>query len=271
MRFTAYAETDTGAAGIVLKSCGHIFAQPGRTIDRPQGRDDWLIFYVAKGQEKFTFTSAATACEGGFVLYRPGEPQKHICIGERPAEFYYIHFTAPADFDAFGLKSSAVHAAEPSSAIVDLFETIIREVQMKQACFGEICAARLIELLAQLKRRISGGTAQSREHMDKIAFIAELIHREYARPRTLEEYARLCGMSKYHSLRVFKSITGISPMEYRSNLRIEHAREMLEDSRLSVGEIGEALGYASASYFCDAFKRRVGISPAQYRASRQRM
>ena len=66
-------------------------------------------------------------------------------------------------------------------------------------------------------------------------------------------------------MRVFKEITGVSPLEYRNKIRIDHAKELLEDDSIPVGEVGALVGYASASYFCDAFKKRTGYSPIQYR------
>ena len=75
----------------------------------------------------------------------------------------------------------------------------------------------------------------------------------------------MCCMSKYHFLRVFRQVTGRTPLEYRNEIRIRHARELLENSFLSVSEIGETLGYTSPAYFSDAFKRQIGISPATYR------
>ncbi|MBE6561849.1 MAG: helix-turn-helix transcriptional regulator [Ruminococcaceae bacterium] len=268
MRFSAYTEDTAGILGVAVKSCGHIFARQGRTIDRPHGRDDWLIFYISHGQERFCFQTEITAGEGSFVIFRPREKQQHVCISDKVSEFYYVHFTAPENFDPCGLSTSTVYTADGSTRIIDIFEEIIREAQMKQPCHGQICACRMLELLAQLKRGTLESGIQSREHMDKIAFAVELMHREYSERKSLDEYAVICHMSKYHFLRTFKNITGCSPVEYRNAIRLEHAKEMLEDGNLSVGEIGEKLGFSSASYFCDAFKRKTGLSPVRYRELR---
>ena len=82
---------------------------------------------------------------------------------------------------------------------------------------------------------------------------------------SLDDYAKICNMSKFHFLRVFKDITGESPLEYRNIIRINHVKEYLKDTNIPINEIAEKTGYTSASYFCDAFRRKVGISPAQYR------
>ena len=94
----------------------------------------------------------------------------------------------------------------------------------------------------------------------EIVDIIELVDEEIS-----DDYAKLAKMSKFHFLRVFKEITGVSPVEYKNKVRIEHAKELLEDTNLGIGEIGISLGFSSSSYFCDAFKNKVGISPTQYR------
>ena len=91
---------------------------------------------------------------------------------------------------------------------------------------------------------------------------------EYDKNESLDGYASLCNMSKFHFLRVFKDITGQSPLEYRNGIRLEHARQLLESTNASVSEISERLGYSSQNYFCDAFKRRFNMTPTQYRRTK---
>ena len=63
MIFNAYAEQKDQIAGITLVSCGHIFAKKGREIKRPDGRNDWLLFYVAKESETFYLENTVPVVE----------------------------------------------------------------------------------------------------------------------------------------------------------------------------------------------------------------
>ena len=74
-----------------------------------------------------------------------------------------------------------------------------------------------------------------------------------------------CRASRFHFLRIFKEITGCTPVEYRNRIRIAHAKEFLEDGDIPIGEVATRVGFSSAAYFCDAFKKREGISPLAYR------
>ena len=121
MIYNAYQNTDEGIAGVSVVSCGHIFAQKGRKIDRPAGRADFLLFYIAKGEEHFFLNDEVVAKEGSFILFRPFEKQQHIYKEKQTGEFYFVHFNAPADFDLFGFKSSFVY----SSSVTAYFKYVL--------------------------------------------------------------------------------------------------------------------------------------------------
>ena len=266
MIFNAYSDARDGLFGVSIKSAGQIFAQRGRRISRPSGREDWLLFYVAKGTERFFLGSEAVdAAEGAFIIFRPLENQEHICIGEKKAEFYYVHFDAANDFDIFGLKSSTVYSGDSDPIVSDLFAGIISELQNKRALYEKICAARLLELIGRLARREADEIISRDRYGSRIAFVIQSMNREFYEDRSLEDYADMCNMSRFHFLRSFKSVTGQSPIEYRNSIRIEHAKRMLEEEDIPVNSVGLRVGYTSPSYFCDAFKKKVGSSPVKYR------
>lgn len=265
MIFNAYATPDREVLGLSVKSVGHIFAPQGRKISRPAGREDWLLFYVAAGSERFLTPTPQDADAGSFLIFRPHEPQQHVQLSPTTAEFYYIHFQAPQGFDLFGLKSSTVYRAAPSTTVRDLFEQTITELQEKHPFCEQLCIAKLLELLALLARRTESLLPPERHYACQIETVIRVMNREFDQNTDLAEYAALCNVSKFHFLRLFKEVTGVSPIEYRNKLRLEHAKALLEDESIPVSEVGARVGYASSSYFCDAFKKKVGVSPRQYR------
>ena len=198
--------------GISLKSCGHIFAKKGRRIDRPVGREDWLLFYVAKGTEAFTLKDGdANAPAGSFIFYRPGEPQSHRYFGDKTGEFYYIHFTAPEDFSLFGFESSRIYRSLPSLQINELFEEVIREVQTKEYGYEKISISRFFSLICLFERRCRGISEKPKKHEGEISAVIQIMNKEYYVNYTLSDYAEMARMSKYYFLRTFKEITG-SPL-----------------------------------------------------------
>lgn len=65
--------------------------------------------------------------------------------------------------------------------------------------------------------------------------------------------------------RRFKTATGCTLIEYLQNVRVEHAKTLLEHTATSVDEISIAAGYEDASFFRRLFKRSTGLTPGQYR------
>jgi len=265
MQFSAYQDTDKGISGVSVVSSGHIFAQKGRKLHRPKGRADYLLFYIAKGKELFSLDSEIVADEGSFIIYKPFEKQEHIYTEDKTGEFYYVHFNAPEDFDLFGFKSSFVYSIKPTTGVRDIFEEIISELQTKQPAYEMLCASKLYELFALLLRKTEKESAPQSRYFDKISFVIRNMNKEFHINYSLDDYASMCNMSKFHFLRIFKGITGTSPLEYRNNIRLDHAKELLADTNTPINEIARRLGFSSATYFCDTFKKKNGVSPSQYR------
>lgn len=74
-------------------------------------------------------------------------------------------------------------------------------------------------------------------------------------------------MSAPHFHKRFKELTGSTPVAYLNDLRLEKARELLEDDQcfLQIKEIGNKVGLANDSHFTRDFKKKYGLTPSEYR------
>jgi transcriptional regulator GlxA family with amidase domain len=75
----------------------------------------------------------------------------------------------------------------------------------------------------------------------------------------------IAGLPERSFVRRFSKATGMSPLEYVHRLRIEEAKQMLETTDAAIEAIAAEVGYQDASFFGPLFRRRVGLTPAQYR------
>jgi transcriptional regulator GlxA family with amidase domain len=82
----------------------------------------------------------------------------------------------------------------------------------------------------------------------------------------IEELAARSGMSSRNFARRFAAATGETPIAYLHRLRIDAARNMLENRRKSIGDVGLAVGYEDEAFFRRLFKRHTGVAPRDYRA-----
>ena len=82
---------------------------------------------------------------------------------------------------------------------------------------------------------------------------------------SVEQVAKRAFVSQYHFSRIFKRHTQYSPYQYLLNLRLEHARILIERTEFSVKEITFRAGFNSLDYFSAAFTKKYKVCPSLYR------
>lgn len=93
----------------------------------------------------------------------------------------------------------------------------------------------------------------------------EYIESHYGQNITLDELARLTGLSAKYFCRYFKTIVHRSPIDYLNYYRIECASYFLISSDMTIAEIAQHCGYNDSSFFIKQFKKYKGTTPKQYR------
>lgn len=94
--------------------------------------------------------------------------------------------------------------------------------------------------------------------------VAEFLEANYHRDLSLEELANQFEMSIYQIGRLIKEITNSTFSEYLTHIRIERAKELLKERRLTIKEISWEVGFNSQHYFARVFKKYVGLTPSEY-------
>lgn len=108
--------------------------------------------------------------------------------------------------------------------------------------------------------------ARSRQVEDAaIARCQTWIAEHYPEPSPVAAMARLSGLAERSFKRRFQLATGMSPLEYVHTLRLEEAKQMLESGSLPIEAIANEVGYEDAGFFSRLFRRKVSLTPAQYR------
>ena len=93
----------------------------------------------------------------------------------------------------------------------------------------------------------------------------EHIDRNYASRISLPAAATLAGLSKPQFHAVFKKATGLTLVDYLTQVRLTRAIRLLRETDRSIAEIAMQVGFADQSYFDRRFRRRFGRTPRQYR------
>jgi AraC family transcriptional regulator len=86
-------------------------------------------------------------------------------------------------------------------------------------------------------------------------------------PLRMASLAEISGLSQYRFAHNFKSATGVAPYQFVIHTRLDRAKQMLRQTDASVLDIAYAVGCQSISRFNSLFRREVGTTPSNYRAS----
>lgn len=95
--------------------------------------------------------------------------------------------------------------------------------------------------------------------------IRDYLDRNYQQEITLQHIADRFFLSRENVSRKFKQVTGENLSDYLTNLRIDKAKELLQNSDMRLSRISELIGYEDEKYFSRVFKKATGLTPREYR------
>ncbi len=250
---------------LFVTECGKSFIE-GRDyfFIRENGRNDYHLIYLIKNHGTFVTSRGQVTLYPGELIVLPPHKKHGYHISEKDAAVYYwIHFdgTKAAEYlHEMGLTLETVYSIGLSARLPRLFDSINEELATQMPHYTEICAGLLRQIIAIIGQKTSFSAQTS-----SIQSAIRAIGCDFRENIPLEEYARNCGYSKYHFIRLFKEATGQTPIVYRNSLRVENACALMEQTSYTLQEISDALGFSDPAYFSKMFKRHTGMSPKRYR------
>ncbi|SCY91367.1 helix-turn-helix domain-containing protein [Alkaliphilus peptidifermentans] len=136
----------------------------------------------------------------------------------------------------------------------------------RQLVLKSISTQIAVYLLRQIDNNmpflLSSSYNTSKANIDKsIEYLRDQYDEEYS----LEEVAKIAHLSPYYFIKTFKSYTGKTPYEYLLCLRVNKAKELLTSRDFNITEVSYKCGFNNLSNFITFFKRKVGVTPYQYR------
>lgn len=102
-------------------------------------------------------------------------------------------------------------------------------------------------------------------HIEIVDEVCSIIQKNYGQITSIDSLAELIFLSPNYLRTIFKDITGKTLLEYVTQIRMDHACLMLQETNIRIHEIAKRVGYESPSYFGSVFFKRTGLTPNQYR------
>ncbi len=113
-------------------------------------------------------------------------------------------------------------------------------------------------------RRVSDGQYFSKDTGNKVHEARKILGTDIASNISIEELSERVKLNRTTLQKVFKQMYGVTIFEYRTQVRIQEAKNLLLNDRYSITEIAGMCGYSNASKFSAAFKKITGVNPRDY-------
>ena len=242
----------------------------------PAARNHYLFHYVISG----TGTLMADDSSGetktysvksmqGFMIF-PDQITTYIADKNVPWEYIWIEFDglrAKSVVDAAGLSpDNPVYKARSKELRENMMNEMIYITENSNSSpFHLIGHLYLfIDYLARSAAEIKirqGSKLRDFYIHEALAFREQNFQNDI----TVEDIAEVCGLNRSYFGKIFKEAVGKSPQDFLLNYRMVKAAELLKLTKLSVGDISNAVGYDNQLHFSRAFKNIYGVSPKNWR------
>lgn len=256
---------------ILVNCCGYQkFLTRDFKIARHQGRVDYQIIYLIKGSGYYEFDNEIIKLEeGSVIVFTPGQPQHYHYRLEDSTELYWIHFTGygvEEELMKVGLLGRRFYSIGVYDECTELLAKIMQELQLKKPLYMQYSVGYFLQLLACIARKLESLTDnQSITNEDSFSKIIAIMHLKYNEAYSAEYYAKMCNLGVYSFIHKFKKLTGLSPLQYITKIRMEEAKYLISRSSLSIKEVSDIVGYENPLYFSRVFKNVIGVSPSFYK------
>ncbi len=233
-------------------------------VNRPTGTWDWLLmfFYTPVTIEVH---GERTACPANTLMVWDEHDSHFYGNPEVRWESSWIHCQGsllPGLMREAGLRTGAYPDLD-LTLLLEKYLPLMYEERVRRNMDLLILEALFICLLREI-----GRVHRPREHTlpRRIHSLKQFIETRYPEPLRLDDLCQHAAMSKPHLISEFRKHVGMPPIDYLIHVRLEHARSLLLDRNLSVGEIAERVGYPNIYHFSKMFKKHMGRSPSAFRA-----
>ena len=122
---------------------------------------------------------------------------------------------------------------------------------------------KLFRLLLDENSVVLHRMAQANSPPQRIGIATVWLKKHFRETFTIDHLARRVGMSASSFHQWFRNITGMSPLQYQKQLRLQEARSILRNERRDVGTVSRRVGYESSSQFSREYSRLFGNPPVR--------
>lgn len=229
----------------------------------------YVLEYIKSGRGIIEADGAVYSVEAGDLVFM--NARRRITYYSDPKDPYskvWVNFTGPLAegiVSGLSLKKSIYFMKYDA-------EMLIREIHglwVKLSCENRAEAfdrmASLILRMLLSVNRLDRASEFDESHLSTAERVKRYLDGFLIPNITLDDAAEFVGMNKNYIIHAFRKRYGTAPNQYIINRRVECAKKMLVEKKMSIGEISAALHYSSTQHFSKSFKQVSGMTPGRYR------
>lgn len=244
--------------------CGYFIYEPGYFLER-ESFNSFLIAYIPKGGFDWGTRDCKYHIEpNSFILMDCYD--YHTFSSLEGAECLWCHFdgiTARGFYNNITSRLGNVFSMSDPYPVISKLTSIYNTFANSEVVREALMSKYLNDILTEFMLYIPSEKALN--YSSIIEKIVAYINEHFVEDISVSGLADRAGLSLYYFIRIFKREVGFTPHEYILNTRIATAQYLLKNTDLPVKDICYHSGFSGESIFCSAFKRRLGMTPTQYR------
>ncbi|MBQ7369153.1 MAG: helix-turn-helix domain-containing protein [Clostridia bacterium] len=230
------------------------------------------FYFLTKGSRSFFLSNALYKLAAPAIVIIP----PHVMHKTEGGAFERYNINVSEGYlddfekETFGKRALQVIKPKPTEEAELLKLLALLEETDRRQKYGESVLNKLFSYFVLTVSKISDAHLfPHRETKNSIPplilKVIDYVNEHYSESQTLDDIAKAFFVSRSTLIYNFKKYTNCSLIDFVLNVRLTKAKELLLNTKKSVGEISELCGFSSSNYFGLIFKKKENLSPANYR------
>jgi len=240
---------------------GHIY--------RPEGYKWHQILFCAEGKGVLKYDDVTVELNAGNCVFLPENyPHEYYPVNKR-WDVRWIAFEingCDRILNRFGITKPTVISAADNAEMENIFDKMLTLQRTDILYCDYTCSGLVYDFIIAFHRHLKADadSAKSRR-LTMLLPALQYMYDNFRKDFSLAFLADLIGVTPQHFCRLFRETLNMRPNDYLIGRRLDEAKRLICENKLSIAEIAELSGFHDPSYFSTVFKKREGISPAEYR------
>ena len=224
------------------------------------------LLYIERCELEYMWDGGKLEAKKGEIVYIPQDSvykTRFSDTKEGKVSTVLIEFrTLLSDGTPFVFFREPTTVSKNASGISEYFEEMVRlfMTPVSSPSLKKSVLYRILSTIGYEERTAGLLTTEFASIADGIMYMENDINQE----KNISEIAQMCHVSPSYFRKLFRKYSGMSPMEYQIQVKLSHAKRLLQTNTMRISEISDMLGFFDPAYFCRLFKKYTGISPKDY-------